>query len=46
VLTVPGLQGRLALQGVKSILSALWILLTQGPDQAMHWYEHIRYNPT
>ena len=45
VLTVPGLQGRLALQGVKSILSALWTLLTQGPEQAMHWYEHIRYDP-
>lgn len=45
VLTVPGLQGRLAMQGLKSVLTALWILLTQGPEQPMQWYEHFRYNP-
>lgn len=43
-LSVPGLQGRLALQGLKSILSALWILLTEGPDQPMQWYERFRYH--
>ena len=44
VLAVPGLQGRLALQGFKSIVTALWILLTQGLEQPMQWYEHFRYS--
>ncbi len=45
VLAVPGLRGRLALQGAKSIASALWTLLAQGPEQPMRWYEHFRYSP-
>jgi hypothetical protein len=45
VLRIPGLQGKLALQGAKSLVSALWTLLTRGPEQPMQWYEHFRYNP-
>lgn len=45
VLRVQGLQGKLALQGMRSIISALWVLLTRGPEQPMMWYEHFRYVP-
>jgi hypothetical protein len=45
VLKVPGLQGKLAQQGIKSILSAFWTLVTKGPEQPMQWYEHFRYDP-
>jgi hypothetical protein len=45
VLKVPGLQGKLAIQGTKSVFSALWTILTKGPEQPMHWYEHIRFTP-
>ncbi len=45
VLKAPGLQGKLAAQGIKSVFSALWTILTRGPEQPMHWYEHIRYTP-
>jgi hypothetical protein len=33
------------LQGIKSIVSALWTLLTKGPERPMQWYEHFRYDP-
>lgn len=42
-LSVPGLQEKLALQGIKSVLAALWVLLTKGPEQPMMWYEFFRY---
>lgn len=45
VLAVPGLPGKLALQALKSVLAALWTLLTRGPEQPMQWYEHFRYQP-
>ncbi|RJP28298.1 MAG: hypothetical protein C4536_12770 [Actinobacteria bacterium] len=45
VLIVPGLQARLAMSGMKGVFSALWILLTRGPDQPMMWYEDFRYQP-
>lgn len=45
LLVVPGLREKLALQGMKSLLSALWTLLTRGPEQPMQWYEHFRYIP-
>jgi hypothetical protein len=45
VLKIPGLQGKLVLQGIKSIVSALWTLLTKGPERPMQWYEHFRYDP-
>ncbi|MEW6554153.1 MAG: hypothetical protein AB1384_07700 [Actinomycetota bacterium] len=45
VLKVPGLEAKLASQGIKSVLAALWTILTKGPEQPMHWYEHIRYGP-
>jgi hypothetical protein len=45
VLKVPGLQGKLAIQGIKSLLAALWTILSKGPEQPMHWYEHLRYGP-
>jgi hypothetical protein len=45
VLKAPGLEAKLAAQGIKSVLSALWTILTRGPEQPMHWYEFIRYNP-
>lgn len=44
-LRVPGLQGKLALQGMRSLLSALWTLVTGGPEQPMMWYEYFRYVP-
>ena len=46
VLKVPGLREKLAISGLKSVFSVLWILLTQGPDQPMMWYEHYRYDPS
>ncbi|MDD3719297.1 MAG: hypothetical protein PHP28_11620 [Actinomycetota bacterium] len=45
VLKVPGLQGKLAAQGVRSLISAAWVLLTRGPEQPMTWYEFFRYVP-
>lgn len=42
-LAVPGLPARLALQSLKSVLSALWTLLREGPDQPMQWYDRFRY---
>lgn len=45
VLKVPGLEAKLTVQGIKSVLGALWTILTKGPEQPMHWYEHLRYNP-
>lgn len=44
LLVVPGLRNKLALQGMKSLFSALWTLLTRGPEQPMQWYEHFRYD--
>ena len=32
-LTVPGLQQRLTVQSLRSIVYAVWTLLTKGPDQ-------------
>ncbi len=45
-LDVPGLKARLAAQGTKSLLAAAWVLLTQGPEQPMQWYEFFRYDRT
>jgi hypothetical protein len=45
VLKAHGLEAKLAVQGIKSVLGALWTILTKGPEQPMHWYEHIRYAP-
>jgi hypothetical protein len=44
-LSAPGLREKLALQGVKSLIAAAYILLTDGPDQPMQWYERFRYEP-
>jgi len=44
-ITVSGLQQRLALQSLRSMVYAVWTLLTKGPDQPMQWYEFFRYNP-
>ena len=45
VLNVPGLREKLALSGLKSVVSALGTLVTKGPEQPMMWYEHFRYQP-
>lgn len=42
-MTAQGLEGKLAVQGLASLLGAVWTLLTRGPDQPMMWYEHFRY---
>lgn len=44
-INVPGLQQRLALQSLSSMVKAVRILLTKGPNQPMQWYEFFRYNP-
>jgi len=37
--------GQAGSAGIKSVLAALWTILTKGPEQPMHWYEHLRYVP-